>query len=173
MEGSAPSDPQNVFPFRLVAHPGAVLLDSFPSPGWTPRTSALSWRKTTTHCLGLRPQKQVEQTVSSAHQPFWYVHSKRRLHLQPFPSAASVTTRVPPKSTTPHPVFQLCFNSEFSDFESLPILCAPSESKTTCTNSPDHRVSFPKSITWFIVPLHSRSPDIALNSSCPSLILYL
>lgn len=96
------------FPVRLIASLRALLLDSSSNPGWAPRTSAPSWKKTTIYCPGLGPQKQVEQTVSTFRQAFLVGLLQETAHH----SIASTTTHVSPISTTPDLDFQLCFHSE-------------------------------------------------------------
>lgn len=164
VEGRTSSDP--LF-FRLIALPGAPLLYSFSGPGWAPRTSTLSWRKTTTHCPGFWPPKQVEQTVSSAHWPFLAgslqeTAGSSALHINSFnyqPHTSQLSNSRPSlPAQFPFWVFWLPFSH-------LHVSSVHSKSKTTCADVLDNRVSCPKSITWFIVPFHPRSLGIDLNSS--------
>lgn len=99
--------------FRLFAYSGAppwILSQALPGhPG-----PLLSLEKDNHPCFwGLRPQRQVKQTVSSAHQPFLIGSLKKLPDLQPFIATASATTHVSPKSTIPDPVSLLYFHSEF------------------------------------------------------------
>lgn len=136
------SEPQNAFLLWLAAHPEALLLDSFPSPGWIPRTSALSWRKTTSPC-GLRSRWNklflVPISLSGRFTPrngSIFSHSHQQLQLPP--------TCFPNLQLQVQSSNSVSILSFLTNFESLHILSVHSKFKTTRTNYPDHRGFFSK-----------------------------
>lgn len=127
----------------------------------------LSWKKTTTQCPGLSPQRSVGQTISSARQPSLVGLPKKLPSLQPFcyhPCASQTHN----SSSTLLTLFSVLVFWPAS--KHLHISFVHPKSKTTCASTSYNRISFQKPFTWLIVPCDSRSLGIDLDSSCPSLI---